>query len=167
MAYVDCLGGAVLPDTSGNVYQEPHAVNFGSNDLFPQMVWVFADSATKDELGFRFIVPEDYDNTGTTRFLVAWGTVATTGDWEIDISYDAAAAGETGDPASSDEDLNVADTAGGTARDMEVAALTVTAANLAAGDVVQGSIARDGTDAGDTLSDDVYLLGLWLEYDAA
>ncbi len=53
----------------------------------------------------------------------------------------------------------------GTARLEKETTITLTSANLAVGDLVQGQIIRDGSDASaDTAAASAYLLGAWFQY---
>jgi hypothetical protein len=149
--------------STNDVFYEPAATNFGSNDRYPIEVVVFKDTATRIGLGFAFRVPQNYATGGTTKFLVEWATTATSGtaDWEID--YTAVADNETLDPSSDQEALAATGTAPGTARLREVTELTATAGNFAAGDIVIGTLFRDGADA-DTVAASLYLFGLYFSY---
>jgi hypothetical protein len=70
------LGAATKPDDSGNVYQEPAAINLQSNDRYPVMVWVFKDSSTRIKLGGVFQIPQNY--VGTPKIGVVVAAVPTT-----------------------------------------------------------------------------------------
>jgi hypothetical protein len=150
-----------LPDSSGNAYFEPAAVNFGSNDRYPGMVLVLKDTATRVGCGFKFRVPQNY--VGTPKFVVEWATTATSGTFDVEVDYTAIAAGETLDPSSDQENVAATDTAPGTARFRETVELAATGGNFAAGDIVLGSLFRDGADA-DTIAASVYVFGLYFSY---
>ena len=159
---LDILGHATLPDTSGSVYQEPAAVNFQSNDRYPFLVWVFADTSTRLKLGGTFRVPQNY--VGTPKVGLIWATTATTGnsDWEFD--YTAIADNEPGDPSADQEAVDAgAIAADGTARDLKVTEIALTAGNFAAGDLVQFVIVRDGSQD-DTIAASLYLLAAYFSY---
>jgi len=160
---IQILSFAALPDTSGNVYFEPHAVNFGSNDRYAGMVAVFKDTATRDKLGFRFRVPKNY--VGAAKFIVGWAGTVTTGNvrWELDYTAVATSA-ESLDPSADQEALGVTSAVAGSARQSVEASMTATAGNFAADDHVMGVLARDGTDAADTMANGAYLFSLEFEY---
>lgn len=164
---IPILGSATLPDTSGNVYQEPQALNFQSNDRYPGMVWVFADTSTRLKLGVGFRVPDNY--VGDAYIVLYWGTTATSGKvvWEFD--YTAIADGETLDPSSDQESTSsTGTTVPGTARLLDVEAIALTESNFAVGDWVQGVIVRDGADTtNDTAAASAYLLGAFFSYSDA
>lgn len=159
------FGAGTLPDTSGNVYPEPAAVNFQVNDRFPGIVFVFKDTATRDKLGFAFFVPPDY--VGTPKIGLLWATTATTGNarWEADVK--AIADGESGDPSTDDESIAATVAAPGTARLIKLTELAFTGATFVAGDLVQGVVARDGAEGGlDTVAASLYLIpdGCYFSY---
>jgi hypothetical protein len=147
--------------TTADVFHEPAAINFGANDRYPVEVTVFKDTATRIGCGFKFRVPQNY--VGTPKLLVEWATTATSGtaDWEAD--YTAVADNETLDPSSDPEAVAATGTAPGTARLREVTELTLTGSNLTAGDIVLGTLFRDGADA-DTIAASLYVFGLYFSY---
>jgi hypothetical protein len=150
-----------LPDTSGNALFEPAAINFGTNDRYPIEVAVFKDTSTRVGIGFQFRVPQIY--VGTPKLLIEWATTATSGtaDWEAD--YTAIADNESLDPSADQENVVNTGTAPGTARLREVTELTLTGGNLAAGDLVLGTLFRDGADA-DTIAASLYVFGLYFSF---
>lgn len=159
---IDILGFPTMPDATGSVYPEAASTNFQANDRYPHMVWVFADTATRIKLGGSFRVPENY--VGTAVVGLIWATTATSGnsDWEFD--YTAIADGESGDPSADQEAVDAgAVAAPGTARLIKVTEISLTSANLAAGDLVQFAIARDGSQS-DTIAASLYLLGAYFKY---
>lgn len=162
--YQSILGAATLPDTSGNVYQEPAAVNLQSNDRYPNLVFVFADTSTRIKLGVGFRIPQDY--VGTPKIVLKWACVPTTGKvvWEFD--YTSIANGESADPSTDQESTSSTGvTVPGTTRLIAETEIALTAANLAAGDWVQGSIVRDGADTtNDTLAASAFLLSADFSY---
>lgn len=163
MANHEILITDVLPDSSGSVTPEPHAVNFGVNDRWPSMVWKFGDTSTRLALGFKFRVPLNY--VGTPVFIPIWSATITTGNVRWEIDYRAIAAGESYDPSTDQENLVVTSGAPATARFVVEPTMAATAANLAAGDNVIGALFRDGADAAnDTMASPAYLIGFILKY---
>ncbi len=159
------LGFATKPDVSGDVFFEPASVK-GTNDFFDGLVTVFNDSGADDELFGRFQVPQNY--VGTAKLVIVWSTTAIVGDVEWGIAYRAVGGNDTEslDQATAQESLLSGnnDTApGATDRRMEYA-ITLTAANFAAGDTVQFILSREGLDAGDTLAAAVRVFELFFEY---
>jgi len=161
---ISVLGAATLPDTSGNVYFEPAAVNFQANDRYPGLVAVFKDTATRDKLGFAFHVPPDYASSPVIRII--WATTATSGNARWETDYTAIADGESGDPSSDQESVGSTVAAPGTARLLKYTDLALTGGNFAAGDTVQGVIARDGAEAGpaDTIAASLYVYDVQFRY---
>lgn len=161
--YIPILGHGTKPDNSGNVYQEPHAINFGSNDRYHQLLWVFKDTATKISLGTRFRVPKNY--VGTPALILEWGTTVTTGNVLWDIDYKAIADGESADPSADDENAtsgNIAVPA--TARLIKVTSIALTAGNFAQLDQVQMHISRDGVNESSGAAASIYLFDAYFKY---
>lgn len=158
------LGAGTLPDTTGNVYPEPAAVNLQSNDRYPQSVFVFADTSTRITLGGNFQVPQNY--VGTPKVRLTWACVPTSGDVRWEFDYTAVADGESADPSADQESVAATVTVPGTARLKKVTEIALTAGNLTAGDTVQFRVARDGAEAGplDTLAGSAYLLAAEFSY---
>jgi hypothetical protein len=157
---ISILGWAALPDTSGNVWLEPAALT-QTNDRYAQLVARFKDSATKDSLGFRFQVPQNY--VSAPKFYVCWTTTATSGNaiWTADYS----SAGQTAslDPSADEESLTVTTAAPGSSQTGVQSSMTATAGNFAAGDICQGKISRNGAGS-DTIAADLVLYDAFFEY---
>lgn len=164
---IPILGPGTLPDSSGNVYAEPAAVNLQANDRYPAIVFVFKDTSTRLALGVSFRVPQNY--VGTAKILLRWATTATANKvvWEFD--YTSVATGESGDPSADQESVaSTGTTVPGTARLLAEESITLTGSNLAAGDFVMGQIIRDGADTtNDTAAASAYLLGAYFSYSDA
>ncbi len=145
------------------MYFEPAAINFGSNDRYPTEVCVFKDTSTRIGVGFQFRVPQNY--VGSPVFVVEWSTTATSGTYDVEVDYTAVGGddAETFDPAADQENLGATDTASGTARRKQTVTLSATAGNFAAGDVVLGTLFRDGSES-DTIAASVYVFGLYFQY---
>jgi len=164
---IDVLGSATLPEgVSVPVYVEP-AAQFQANDRYPQLVFVFPDTATRLKLGFGFTVPQNY--VGAAKLRLVWATTVTTGKvvWECD--YRAIADTESADPSTDQESTaSTGVTVPGSARLLVVTEITLTAANFAAGDWVQGVIVRDGADTtNDTAAASAYLFAAQFSYSDA
>ncbi len=157
---ISILTWAALPDTSGNVWFEPAALT-QTNDRYPQIVARFKDSATKDSLGFRFQVPQNY--VGNGKFIVNWTTTVTSGNaiWNVDYS----SAGQTAslDPSADEENLTVTTAAPGSSQTGVQSSMTATAANFAAGDICQGKLSRNGAGS-DTIAADLVVYEAFFEY---
>lgn len=159
---VPILNAHTLPDTNGDTYFEPSNVNLNSNDRYNHAVIAFASQSARRGIYGKFRVPDDY--VGTAKIEIRWATTATSGDCVWDVDYTAIANSETYDPSADQETATVTDTADGTARDLNHAAITLTGSNFAAGDEVQFYFVRDAADAADTLAATAWLVGLYLSY---
>lgn len=154
------LNWAALPDTSGNVWFEPASIT-QTNDRYAQMVARFKDSATKDSLGFRFQVPQNY--VGSAVFKIDWTTTATSGNAIWTVDYSSAAQTASLDPSADEESLTVTTAAPGSSQTGVVSSMTATAANFAAGDECQGKISRNGAGS-DTIAADLVAYDIYFEY---
>ena len=157
---INILNFATLPDTSGNVWFEPAALT-QTNDRYPQMVARFKDTATKDSLGIRFPVPDNY--VGSPVMEVIWTSTATTGNviWVID--YNSGSKTATLDPSTDEESPTVTTAAPGTSQTGVASRMTLTAANLAANDIFQGKVSRNGAGS-DTMAADAVVYNIIFEY---
>lgn len=152
------------PDNS-DVFWEPASVKFTTSP-WKDPILVFLETSSRRGAFGSFLVPADY--VGSPILVVRWTTdTAIVNDWEIDFDYRAVAVGESIDQAGTQESVNQEDTAPGTAKLLQEATLSLTAANLAANDRVQGGLFRDGTDAGDTLVDEASVFEVLFRYDDA
>ena len=160
---IGILGAATLPDTTGSVWPEPASI-FQANDRYPGLVFAFADTSTRIKLGVGFRVPENY--VSLPKIVLYWAVTVTSGKvvWEFD--YTSIAATESTDPSADQESVtSTGTTVPGTARLLAIETISLTAANLAALDWLQGSIVRDGADTGnDTAAGTAYLLGAFFTY---
>lgn len=157
---IPILTWAALPDTSGNVWFEPASIT-QTNDRYAQIVARFKDTATKDSLGFRFQVPQNY--VGTPKFYVNWTTTATSGNAIWTVDYSSAAQTASLDPSADEESLTVTTAAPGTSQTGVVSSMTATAGNFAAGDQCQGKLSRNGAGS-DTIAADLVAYDVYFEY---
>lgn len=155
------LGIASTPDTSGNVWVEPAALDLQVNARYPQLVIVYADTSTRDTFGGRFEVPQNY--VGTAKLGLHWATTATTGNARWEFDYTTVANGGSVDPAADQESVGTTVAAPGTARLLTITEITLTAANFAAGSQVQFRIARNGAGA-DTIAAACFILHAYFSY---
>lgn len=151
---------ATQPDTSGNAWFEPAAIT-QTNDRYPQIIARFKDTATKDSIGFRFQVPQNYVNNG--KFYVNWTSTATSGNAIFTVDYSSAAQTASLDPSADEESLTVTTAAPGSSQTGVVSTMTATAANLAAGDICQGKLSRNGAGS-DTIAADLVVYDFYFEY---
>jgi hypothetical protein len=161
---INILGPNTTPDTSGNVYLQNYTEH-ATNDVWGINVFVFEDSGTRIGIRGSFVIPQNY--VGTPVIIPIWTTAATSGDVEWDFDYRAVGGddAESLDQSGTQESVNINDTAPSAAHErLAPTGLTLTAGNLAAGDTVLFEFFRDGTDAGDTLSDEALLFNLMFQY---
>lgn len=156
-------GPGNLPDTSGNVWPEAASLT-QTNDRYPQQVIMFNDTSTKVSLGGNFIVPHNY--VGSPKVYVLWTSTATSGDAVWDFEYTAIGGddSESLDPSSDQEALSVTDTAPTASQRLLKASVTLTAGNLAADDIVEFKLSRDGADGSDTMAGDAAVYSILFEY---
>jgi hypothetical protein len=135
------------------VYFEPAAINFQSNDRYPGTVLAFASQTAKLGCGFQFRVPNNFVGSTTAPAIkVMGGTTATSGAVVTVVAYRAIAAAESFDPSTDQESISVTTTVAGTARLLSEITHTLTGSNFAAGDIVIGTLFRDGAAGADTLA---------------
>lgn len=163
---IPILNQFARPDDSGNVFWEPFNVK-ATNDQWRHGVWVFNDTATRLVLYGSFLVPKNY--VGTPSILLPWSASATTGNVVWDFDYRAIGGDNTEslDQLGTQEAVTVTDAAPTAAWNRLVPSVALTAANLAADDIVQFLIARDGADAADTMAAAALLFGAWFQYSDA
>lgn len=152
----------LAPDTSGNCWWESSGIAL-TNDLYPtRQVLRFKDTSTLIYAYASFRVPQNY--VGTAKFTYRYAVNATSGNASLKCNYKSVADGESFDPTTADE-TPAADTAAvpGTAFLEKERTISLTSANLVAGDVVEFAFGRDGAGS-DTVAADLLLLGLWFTY---
>ena len=145
------------------VYFEPAAVSLQSNDRYPGTVLAFPSQTLRQGCGFQVVVPNNYVSTAVLDVVGA--TTATSGDVNMDLAYTAIASGESIDPSADQETFaNTATTVPGTARLLFTVSFNLTDANLAAGDLLIGTLYRDAADAADTLAATYWAVYATLRY---
>lgn len=156
------LGANTVPDSSGNVFQEPFSIK-ATNDQWKNLVYIFLDTATRDLLYGTFIVPQNY--VSNAKIYPHWTSTATTGNAIWDFDYRTVGGDDTTslDQAGTEEALTVTDAAPGAALRRMTPVMTATAANFAAGETVEFLLARDGVSA-DTIAAALILFDLIFEY---
>jgi hypothetical protein len=165
---IPILGANTVPDSSGNCWMEPYTV-LATNDVWGFLVWRFGaanDAAPTTRIGLRgmFRVPTNYVDTAV--ILVEWTSTLTSNDVEWDFDYRAIGGddAESMDQSGTQESVNNNDTAPSAAHERLVCSLDITDANLAAGDLVEFELFRDGTDGGDTLAGSAIVFGAYFSY---
>lgn len=142
---IGILGMPTRPDVSGDVFGEPYSIKDTATILDPSVI-IFNDSGAKDGLRGVFQVPQDY--VGTPRCRVYWTGNATTGNTIWDWTVLARALGEDMGAAAQRTSETVTDAKTGTAFVLEIAEITLTAADYAKGDIVLFELFRDGVSEG-------------------
>lgn len=157
------FSGLLVPhDVASPPRWQPAAV-LDANDLYPSVpVLAFPDSGTKIGASCLLTIPKNY--VGSPKIVLRWKTTATTGDVVWDVDCRSIAVNEPGDPTTHQEALTVTDTADATARDLNDAEVSLTAANLAVDDSLFLTVSRDGANGSDTLAAVAELVEAWLEY---
>lgn len=168
-SYVDGVvgfKGELAPDASGNCFWQESSVN-NANDLAPtSQVLVFknAGSALIASYADGIPVPANFDGTKTTTVTIGWRTTATSGNVVWNARYRSIGDGESNDPTTWQESLAATTAAPSTARLIKYTTMTMTAANLAAGDSMLWLIGRDKSSGSDTLAADVEVVSVKYEY---
>lgn len=160
---VPIIGWQSVPDGTGEVTFEAFDV-VATNDAWKHMVLSFQDTANRHGIYGAFRVPDDF--VGTAKLEVKWTSATTTGDVEWDFDYRAIGGddSESLDQATAQESVNSNDTAPSAAFELMSIEIALTSGNFAAGDIVEFFLARDGTDAGDTIADNVLLFEALFQY---
>lgn len=155
---------AVTIDGSGNVYAQQYDVT-ATNDKWKHRHFIFADAGSVRIILYGiFRVPQNY--VGTAVLVITWTSQTTSGNvvWDFDYRAVGGDNSESLDQSGQDESVSVTDAAPGAAnRRMEVT-IALTSGNFAAGDTVEYLIARDISDAADTLAGTVELVDLNFRY---
>ena len=153
----------VNPDISGRAWFEPLDVA-ASNDVWRSMIARFKDPTSQQHgIYGHFTVPNNY--VGSAAVLVVWSSTATSGNCIWRLTYRAVGGdnAESLDQTSNQQQASVTDAAPGAAWRRLAATIAVTAANFAAGDLVEWLLERDGV-ASDTMAADAYLFDLLFSY---
>ena len=160
---IPILGAGTIPDATGNAFFEPYSIK-ATNDQWRHLVAVLNDSGTKVGLYGSFWVPKNY--VGTPKIIVVWATTATTGNVVWDFDYRAIGGDDTEslDQSGTQEAVTVTDAAASAAHERLTPEMALTAANLAADDLVEFFFARDGASASDTLAAAALVHALIFEY---
>lgn len=154
------LGFATLPDTSGNVWLEPAAIT-QTNDRYAQIVARFKDTSTKDSLGIRFSVPNNF--VSAPLFEVVWTTTATSGNAIWTLDYNSGSKTASLDPSTDEENLTVTTAAPGSSQTGVASQMSATAANIAATNILQGKLSRNGAGS-DTIAADLVVYDVIFQY---
>jgi hypothetical protein len=160
------LSWNTVPDTGGNVFFEPYPIK-ATNDQWDMLVLIFNDTANRMALHGKFNVPKNY--VDTANLVVVWTSTATSGDVEWDFDYRAVGGNdlESLDQTGTQQTVNSNDTAPSAANERMEISIALTDGNFAADDTVEFLLARDGTDAGDTMAAAAIVFDVFFEYNDA
>lgn len=158
ISFANCL----IPDTSGSVYWQPASI-LDTNDKWPtDQVLIFADTSTLLLAYGHFQIPQNY--VGTAKIILSYKTTVTSGNTLWTVDYRAVADGESLDQATYQESLAGSATAvPGTTNLRKDISFTLTSGNLAAGDICQVVIGRNGAGA-DTAAASLQLVDAVFEF---
>ncbi len=155
------------PDTSGDVFYEPYSIK-ATNDVFDHLVLIFNPAtATRLLAHGLFHVPQNY--VGTAVIVPVWTSTATTGNAVFDFQYRAISGNDTEslDQATVQETVTVTDAAPSAAHERLIPTMSLTSANLTAGDTVEFAIVFDDVDASNTIASAAILHDLIFRYSDA
>lgn len=147
--YINLLDSTTMPDSSGNVFQEPYTIK-ATNDFWKYSVWIFNNPTADELLHGKFELPVGCASGAS--FKLVWTSTATTGTFQYSIRYRVITADDTNslDQATAIETVTGSDTAPtATDRRMEVT-ITPTNSNFATAGTVQWILTR--VDTSDTLA---------------
>lgn len=157
--------GRHAPDTTGRCWEEPYTVA-ATNDLFAHPIIRFADPAASQAHGIYgvFEVPQNY--VGTAAIVLRWTSTATSGNCRWEFSYRAISGddAESLDQASFQETVAVTDAAPSAAHERNTPSMSLTSANLAAGDTVEFFLKRTDDSGVDTMAADALLHDAMFSY---
>ena len=163
--------GGVAPDGSGtgnNTAALSYEVSAGTqttNTPKATQLKLLFDGATDEHWLFSFLIPSDYSSGGTLRGEVKF-TSATTGNAIMKGGQVTAVTGSTDDDAIvfAAGDLSAAIAANATQGLTTSFTIALTTTNMLANDKCVVFIGRDPDNASDTITTDLELLALTLEY---
>lgn len=163
---IPMLNGQTNPDPStGNIFSEPYTVK-ATNDRYSPMVWIYNDTSTDLILFGSFEVPQDFSSGA--KACVIWTSTATTGNVRWKFGYRSIGGDDTTSlDQTTDEEtaLEGNDAAPGAVNRRLTYCLTLTDANIAAGDTMTFRAEREGTDTGnDTMAAAAIVFGWYFEY---
>ncbi len=169
---IPILNWTVLPDqdtSSTDVYFEPTRTAFATAAIPGHMVIAFANSSARQGIGGCFEVPMNYTTAPQIETKSAVTGTATAGSsaYQWDFEYRARGATEAMGSSAWDSTTPTVTVplAGTVARDLQTAAMALTAGDLAAGNLVQFRLLRDAANASDTYNvGPVWLFGARFKY---
>ena len=168
---IPILGWSARPDDTGECFFEPYDL-LATNDAWDRLICRFGASNAAQPTVWHglhggFTVPKTY--VGAPKIIVVWTSTLTAGNVVWDFVYRAVGGdnAESLDQAGTQESVTVTDAAPGAAHRRLEASMTLTAGNFAVDDEVEFVLARDGTDAADTLAGSALLFQALFEFSDA
>jgi len=162
---IPILGAHTNPDATGRAFFEPYSIK-ATNDLFKHLVLVLNNPGASEAHGVygTFEVPANFVSGAKIKFR--WTTTAITGNVKFDFDYRAVGGNDTEslDQATFQEALTVTDAAPSATDERMEAEVTLTDANLAAGDIVEFYFTREDGAGVDTIAAAVTVHSLMFEY---
>lgn len=161
---VSILGGQLKPDTTGDCFFEPFSIK-ATNDNFDHLVLIFNDTSTDVGVYGVFVVPQNYSTS--PAIIPVWSATATTGNVRWQFNYRAIGGDDTEslDQTTFQETIEANDAAPSAIHERLTPSLSLTAGNLAAGDLVEFYLVREGSDTtNDTMSAAAMLHDLIFQY---
>jgi predicted carbohydrate-binding protein with CBM5 and CBM33 domain len=160
---ISLLGPQTVPDSTGNVYQQPYPI-LATNDVWGNLIFVFADAGTTNYLYGVITIPQNY--VGTAVIVFIWTATATSGNVLWGFDYRVVGGDDTTslDQATAVESVTVQDVAP-TATDRRLrVTVALTSANLAAGSTLEFRISRNPSNGSDTMAASAQLFDCLLSY---
>ena len=160
---VSLLGPQTVPDSTGNVYQQPYPI-LATNDIWGNLVYIFADAGTTNYLYGQLTIPQNY--VGTASIVFIWTATATSGAvvWGFDYRDVGGTDTTSLDQATAQESVTVTSNAP-SATDRRIrATVNLTSANLTAGDTLEFRISRNPSNGSDTMAASAELFDCLLRY---
>ncbi len=164
---LDLFSNASLAlDSSGDTNWEPYSI-LATNDIFKHTILRMGASNSAQPTVNSGVygcirVPKNY--VAGASIVVEWTSTVTSGNVFFAFSYRNVAAGASLDQTTFQETVSVTAAAAGTANLLQSSAITPTAANLIAGDILEFFFQRDGTNGADTMAGSAIVAGLSLDY---
>ena len=165
---IPILGWSARPDDTGECFFEPYDL-LATNDVWDRLVGRFgannaAQPTVRHGIHGGFTVPKNYVASAT--LVIVWTATLTSGDVVWDFEYRAVGGNdaESLDQSGTQEATSVTDTAPSATHERMEATIDLTDDNFVADDEVEYFLARDGTDAADTMAGSALLFQALFEY---
>lgn len=158
------LGWQAVPDSSGQCYFERYDVA-ATNDVWKHLVLILNDNgSTKTGIYGLFTVPKNY--ISAPKIVILWTAIVTTGNAKFQYEYRTVPGDDANslDQAGLEETVTVTDAAPGAVNRRLQASITITAANVAADEVVEFYFNLRGDDAATTIASKCIIHDLLFEY---